>query len=64
MRPLRSTFKRRPRKREVSRSFRCPPDIDRTLDVEARKKDRSKSFLIREILVSWCNYQKAREKVE
>jgi hypothetical protein len=62
LRPIRSTFKRRPRKKVVSRSFRVPPDIDRMLDSEAKKRDWSKSFLIRDILISWCRYQQASEK--
>ena len=57
-------FVRRPRKRVVSRSFRVPPDIDAMLGVEARKRDWSKSFLIRDILISWCRYQRAEQKVK
>ena len=57
-------FKRRPKRRVVSRSFRIPPDVDRMLGEEARKRDWSKSFLIKDILVSWCNYQRAKAKVE
>lgn len=64
MRPLRSTFKRRPKRRVVSRSFRIPPDVDRALEKAAREKRWSKSFLIREILTSWLTYQKAREPGE
>lgn len=59
VRPLRSTRKRRPRKREVSRSFRIPPDVDRELAIAARQKRWSKSFLIREILCSWLSYRNA-----
>ena len=55
-------FVRRPKKRVVSRSFRIPPDVDRMLDAEARRKRWSKSFLIRDILVSWCTFQRAGEK--
>ena len=62
--PLRSTFKRRPKKRVVSRSFRIPPDVDRALDAEAKKKSWTKSFLIRNILVGWLTFQRAKEKVE
>jgi hypothetical protein len=57
---LHSTFKRRPKKRVVSRSFRIPPAVDRALDAEARKKNWTKSFLIREILVGWLTFQKAK----
>jgi hypothetical protein len=57
-------FKRRPKKRVVSRSFRIPPDVDRELDLAAREKRWSKSFLIRDILVGWLVYRKAKEKVE
>lgn len=59
MPPLRSTFKRKPKKRAVSRSFRIPPDVDRALDEAAREKQWTKSFLIRDILVSWLQYRKA-----
>ena len=62
--PVRSTFKRKPRSRVVSRSFRVPPDVDKALDVEARRKRWSKSFLIREILTSWLTYQQAEGKVK
>jgi predicted transcriptional regulator len=62
--PVRSTFKRKPRKKIVSRSFRVPPDVDRALEAEARRKRWSKSFLIRDILVSWLTYQKAEGKVK
>lgn len=64
LRPIRSTFKRRPRKRVVSRSFRIPPDVDRELDKAARAKRWTKSFLIREILTQWLTFHRAREKVE
>jgi predicted transcriptional regulator len=64
LRPVRSTFKRKPRKKIVSRSFRVPPDVDRALEAEARRKRWSKSFLIRDILVSWLTYQKAEGKVK
>ena len=59
MRSINSTRKRRPKKREVSRSFRIPPDVDRELAVAAREKRWSKSFLIRDILVGWLTYRKA-----
>lgn len=62
--PLHSTFKRRPKKRVVSRSFRVPPDVDRELDRAAREKRWSKSFLIRDILVGWLNYRKAEGKIK
>lgn len=61
---LRSSFRRQPRKRVVSRSFRIPPDVDRALGIEARKKRWSKSFLIKDILCGWLEYRKARVKVE
>ena len=61
---LRSTFKRRPKKRVVSRSFRVPPDVDRELELAAREKRWSKSFLIRDILVSWLAFRKAKGKIE
>lgn len=64
LRPVRSTFKRKPKRRGVSRSFRVPPDVDRALEVEARRKRWSKSFLIREILTSWLTYQQAERKVK
>jgi hypothetical protein len=62
--PLRSTFKRKPRKRVVSRSFRIPPDVDRALDAAAKEKRWSKSFLIRDILVGWLTFQKAQGRTE
>jgi hypothetical protein len=64
LRSINSTFKRKPKKRVVSRSFRIPPEVDRMLDVEAAKRDWSKSFLIKDILVGWLNYQKASRKVQ
>lgn len=64
LRPVRSTFKRKPRKRVVSRSFRVPPDVDKALDAEARRKQWTKSFLIRDILVSWLTFQKVGGKVK
>jgi hypothetical protein len=64
LRPLRSTRKRRPRKREVSRSFRIPPDVDRELATAAREKRWSKSFLIRDILVGWLTYRNAGPKLD
>jgi hypothetical protein len=64
LRSINSTFKRKPKKRVVSRSFRIPPEVDRMLDAEAARRDWSKSFLIKDILVGWCNYQQAKGKVE
>ena len=64
LRSIKSTFKRKSKKRVVSRSFRIPPDVDRMLDVEARKREWTKSFLIKDILVSWCRYQQAEEKLK
>lgn len=52
-------FKRKPKKRVVSRSFRIPPDVDRELDLAAREKRWTKSFLIRDILVGWITFRKA-----
>jgi len=63
-RPLKSTFRRSPKKRVVSRSFRIPPEVDRMLQVEARKKDWTKSFLIKDILVGWYNFRTAKAKIE
>jgi hypothetical protein len=65
MRPLQSTFKRpKPARRVVSRSFRIPPAVDRMLDVEAKRRDVSKSFLIKDIIWSWFVYHQAKEKIE
>jgi hypothetical protein len=64
LRPVRSTFKRKPKKRVVSRSFRIPPAVDRELDKAAQAKGWSKSFLIREILVRWLTYEQAKARVE
>jgi flagellar basal body-associated protein FliL len=64
LRPIRSTFKRKPKKRVVSRSFRIPPDVDKELERAAKEKRWSKSFLIRDILVSWLTFQKAEGKVK
>lgn len=58
LRPIRSTFKRKPKKRVVSRSFRIPPDVDKELEAVAKEKRWSKSFLIRDILVGWLTYRK------
>ena len=55
------TFKRKPKRRVVSRSFRVPPALDRALDEEARRRDWSKSFLIKDILTSWLTYHKAKK---
>lgn len=57
MRPLRSTFKHKPKKRVVSRSFRVPPAIDKMLDKAAAEKGWTKSHLIREILTNWGTYK-------
>lgn len=59
---LKSNFKRAPKKRVVSRSFRVPPAVDKELDRAAKAKGWTKSFLIREILRGWFNYRVA-EKV-
>ena len=59
LRSIRSTFKRKPKKRVVSRSFRVPPAVDRALEQEARRLGWSKSFLIRDILVGWLRYRQA-----
>ena len=64
LRPIRSTFKCRPKKRVVSRSFRIPPDVDQALDEIARGKEWSKSFLIRDILISFVRYHQAEGKVK
>jgi hypothetical protein len=60
MKPIVSTFKRKPKKRAVSRSFRIPLDVDRALDAEAARKHWTKTFLIRDILVQWLTYHKAK----
>lgn len=62
--PIRSTFKRKPRRRVVSRSFRIPPDVDRDLDVIAKEKSWTKSFLIRDIIVSYIGFHRAKARVE
>lgn len=61
---LHSTFKRKPKKRIAARSVRLPPEVDKALDREARKKGWSKSLLIRDILRGWLEFHKAREKIE
>ena len=61
---LHSTFKRKPRKRVVSRSFRVTPEIDRELGQAAREKDCSKSWLIVDIIKGWLAFRRAKEKVE
>ena len=60
LRPIHSR-KRRPKRKELSRSFRIPPDVDRALDAAAREKRWSKSFLIRDILVGWLTYRNKTE---
>jgi hypothetical protein len=64
MKSIASTFKRKPKKRKVARSFRCPPDLDRMLHNEAVKRGWSKTFLIEDILRGWCTYQKAKSRIE
>lgn len=64
LRPINARVKREIRKREVSRSFRCPPAVDKLLDEHAARKGWTKSFLIRDILHSWFTYQQAKKKVE
>lgn len=64
MRSIRSTFKRKPKKRVVSRSFRIPPAADRELDKAANARNWSKSALIREIIQQWMTYQQAKARVE
>lgn len=61
---VRSTFKRKPRSRVVSRSFRIPPDVDKALERIARDKGWTKSFLIRDVLVGYVRYQAAEGKVK
>jgi hypothetical protein len=58
---LHSTFKRKPRKRVVSRSFRLSPKEDDALGKEARRKGCSKSHLIRDILKSWLVFHQAKK---
>jgi flagellar basal body-associated protein FliL len=55
------TFKRKPKKRVLARSVRIPPEVDKALDKEARRKGWSKSLLIRDILISWLKFQQASE---
>ena len=62
--PINPHFKRKVPRRVVSRSFRIPPEMDRMLDEEARKKGWTKSFLIKDIIHSWCTYEKARRRTE
>ena len=57
-------FQRRPKKRVVSRSFRIPPEVDRELDRVAREKGWTKSFLIRDILFFWFQFNKAKARGE
>lgn len=67
MRPLKATYIRKPRKNKrevVSRSFRIPPQVDKLLAAEAKRKGWTKSFLIRDILFSWYTYQNVAEKVK
>jgi hypothetical protein len=65
LQPITATRRiKRPKKREVSRSFRIPPDVDRALDQAAAAKRWSKSFLIRDILVGWLTYHRQLKKVE
>ncbi len=54
-------FKRKPKRRVVSRSFRIPPDVDKALDQAAAEKSWTKSFLIRDILISWLTFRKAQK---
>jgi flagellar basal body-associated protein FliL len=58
---LHHTFKRRPKKRVLARSVRIPPEVDKALEKEARRKGWSKSLLIRDILISWLTFQKAHK---
>lgn len=64
LRPIKSTFKRRPKKKMASRSFRCSLEVDRMLDQEARRRGWTKSFLIKDIIHNWFSYHKAKRKVE
>ena len=57
-------FKRKPKRREVNRSFRVPIDIDNELGRAAAEKRWSKSFLIRDIIVSWITFHRAGKKLE
>jgi hypothetical protein len=61
MKPLVSTFKRKPKKRDISRSFRIPPDVDRALAEEAARRRWTKTFLIRDILCGWLSFQQAKQ---
>ena len=59
MRFAKPTFKRKPKRRVVSRSFRLPPEMDRQLDAAAAKRQWTKSFLVRDIIISWLRFQAA-----
>lgn len=63
LKPIRSTFQRRPAKRQVTRTFRVPPATDKAIEKVCRERDVSKSTLIREILEGWLIYHKALEKI-
>jgi hypothetical protein len=53
------TVKRKPKRREVMRSFRIPVALDRQLAAAARQRKWSKSFLIRDIIESWLTFDRA-----
>ena len=60
---LASTIKRKPKTRTVNRSFRIPPEVDRALAVEARRKGWTKTWLIRNIIHAHVTYQKTLQAV-
>jgi hypothetical protein len=56
---LRHTLKRKPKNREVMRSFRITRALDRELTAAADKRNWSKSFLMRDIIESWLTFDRA-----
>ena len=62
--PVRTEFQRKPSRRLVPRSFRIPPQLDRSLGAAARKAGKTKSALIKDILVGWVEFQQARARVD
>jgi hypothetical protein len=60
---LRHTIKRKPKNREVMRSFRITRALDRELTAAARQRRWSKSFLMRDIIEGWLSYDRAASAV-
>jgi hypothetical protein len=61
---LKRKRKRKPKNREVMRSFRITRALDRELTAAACKRKWSKSFLIRDIIEGWLVFDRTSATVD